>query len=85
MNSGNITIPFNPEPLFQVIDGAKKRGQARLPDVLLKGITFELTGLGGLPLVLRLSEGLDEAATRSNAAPASHGVICMVTSSILAA
>ena len=28
---------------------------------------------------------LDEAATRSNAAPASHGVTCMVTSSILAA
>jgi DNA polymerase-4 len=31
------------------------------------------------------ASGLDEAATRSNAAPASHGVICMVTSSILAA
>lgn len=32
-----------------------------------------------------LKKVLDEAATRSNAAPASHGVICMVTSSILAA
>jgi hypothetical protein len=27
MNSGNITIPCNPEPFPQVTDGAKKREQ----------------------------------------------------------
>jgi hypothetical protein len=46
----------------------------------LRQFDSDVRGWTDLPIKV-----LDEAATRSNAAPASHGVICMVTSSILAA
>jgi hypothetical protein len=67
----------------------KVRAGGRTPEgtaaVRLAAIGSDLTfALTGLPKNVRLSEGLDEAATRRKSDVPSHDVMRMVMSSILA-